>query len=97
MRYDPRIVVEQALTTEKSLNLREGQNCVTFRVAVGADKIQIKRAIEELFKVKVVDVRTMMMRGKSKRLGRFVGRRPAWKKALVTLRKEDHIGLFEKV
>ena len=97
MRYDPHTIVERALTTEKSLNLREGQNCVTFKVAAGADKVQIKRAIEELFRVKVVEVRTMMMRGKMKRLGRFVGRRPAWKKALVTLRKEDHIGLFEKV
>ena len=97
MRYDPHTVIERALTTEKSLNLREGQNCVTFKVAVGADKVQIKRAIEELFKVKVVEVRTMMMRGKKKRLGRFVGRRPAWKKALVSLRKEDHIELFEKV
>lgn len=97
MRYDPHTVVERALTTEKSLNLREGQNCVTFKVAVGADKLQVKRAIEELFKVKVVDVRTMLMRGKKKRLGRFEGQRPAWKKALVTLRKDDHIALFEKV
>jgi len=97
MRYEPHVIVERALTTEKSLNLREGQNCVTFRVAVGADKVQVKRAIEELFKVKVLDVRTMMMRGKKKRLGRFEGRRPAWKKALVTIRKEDHIDLFEKV
>ena len=97
MRYDPHAIVERALTTEKSLNLREGQNCVTFKVAIDADKLQVKRAIEELFKVKVVDVRTMMMRGKKKRLGRFEGKRPAWKKALVTLRKDDHIELFEKV
>ncbi len=97
MRYDPHTIIEQALTTEKSLNLREGHNCVTFKVAIGADKVQIKRAIEELFKVKVVEVRTMMMRGKKKRLGRFVGQRPAWKKAMIALRKEDHIGLFEKV
>ena len=97
MRYDPRSVVERALTTEKSLNLRERGNCVAFKVALDADKIQVKRAIEELFKVKVVSVRTMVMRGKKKRLGRFEGRRPAWKKALVTLREGDHIGLFEKV
>jgi large subunit ribosomal protein L23 len=97
MRYDPHVIVERALTTEKSLNLREGKHCVTFQVAVGADKLQVKRAIEELFKVKVLGVRTMMMRGKKKRLGRFEGRRPAWKKAMVTIRKEDHIELFEKV
>lgn len=96
MQYDPHSVVERALTTEKSLNLRERGNCVAFRVAMDSDKIQIKRAIEELFKVKVVNVHTMIMQGKRKRLGRFEGRRPAWKKALVTLRKGDHIELFEK-
>ena len=97
MRYDPRVVLQQALTTEKSLNLRERYNCIAFRVALDADKLQVRRAVEELFNVKVVDVRTMVVRGKKKRLGRFEGRRPFWKKALVTLRAEDHIGLFEKV
>jgi large subunit ribosomal protein L23 len=97
VKYDPHIVIERALTTEKSLNLRERGNCVAFRVAQNADKIQIKRAVEELFKVKVVGVRTMVMRGKTKRLGRFEGQRPSWKKALVTLRDGDHIELFEKV
>ncbi len=97
MRYDAHVIIERALTTEKCLNLREGQNCITFKVAVGAGKLQVKRAVEELFKVKVIDVRTMMMRGKTKRLGRFEGQRPAWKKALVKIRKDDHIELFEKV
>ncbi|GAB4320547.1 MAG: 50S ribosomal protein L23 [Candidatus Zixiibacteriota bacterium] len=97
MQYDPRRILKQALTTEKSLNLRERENCVAFRVALDADKLQVQRAVEELFKVKVVGVRTMVVRGKRKRLGRFEGRRPFWKKALVTLRKEDHIELFEKV
>ncbi|MEW5874661.1 MAG: 50S ribosomal protein L23 [Candidatus Zixiibacteriota bacterium] len=97
MRYDAHAIIEQALTTEKSLNLREGQNCVAFRVAKGADKLQIRRAVEELFKVKVTGVRTVVMRGKTKRLGRFEGRRPSWKKALVKLKKGEHIGLFEKV
>jgi large subunit ribosomal protein L23 len=97
VKYDPHSVIERALTTEKSLNLREHGNCVAFRVAIAADKIQIKRAVEELFKVKVVGVRTMVIRGKTKRLGRFEGRRASWKKALVTLHEGDHIGLFEKV
>ena len=97
MQYDARRILERALTTEKSLNLRERNNCVAFRVALQADKLQVKRAVEELFKVKVADVRTMVIRGKTKRLGRFEGRRPFWKKALVTLRKGDHIELFEKV
>lgn len=96
MKYDARVIVEKALTTEKSLNQREHQNCVAFKVASQADKLQIKRAVEEIFKVKVIDVRTMMVRGKEKRMGRFAGRRPSWKKALVTIRKEDHVELFEK-
>jgi large subunit ribosomal protein L23 len=97
MKYDAHTIVERALTTEKSLDQREKRNCVAFKVAPQADKLQIKRAIEELFKVKVVDVRTMIVRGKEKRMGRFSGRRPAWKKALVTIRQGDHIELFEKV
>ncbi|MBD3298957.1 MAG: 50S ribosomal protein L23 [candidate division Zixibacteria bacterium] len=97
MQYDPRRVLLHALTTEKSLNLRERGNCVAFRVALDADKLQVQRAVEEMFNVKVTSVRTMVVRGKKKRLGRFEGRRPFWKKALVTLRKEDHIELFEKV
>jgi large subunit ribosomal protein L23 len=96
MRYDAHTILVRALTTEKGLNLREKHNCVAFRVAMDADKLQVGRAVEELFKVKVVSVRTMVMRGKLKRLGRFEGRRPSWKKALVTLRKGDHIQLFEK-
>jgi large subunit ribosomal protein L23 len=96
MKYEAHVIVEKALTTEKSLDHREKRNCVAFKVASGADKVQIKRAVEELFKVKVVDVRTMIVRGKEKRLGRFAGRRPSWKKALVTIRQGDHIELFEK-
>ncbi len=96
MKYEAHAIVERALTTEKSLNQREKHDCIAFKVASGADKLQIKRAVEELFKVKVVDVRTMVVRGKEKRMGRFAGRRPSWKKALVTIRKGDHIELFEK-
>lgn len=97
MQYNPRLIVEQALTTEKSVLMREHNHCVAFKVAMEADKLQVKRAVEELFRVKVLNVRTMVMRGKTKRLGRFTGRRPSWKKALVTIRPEDHIELFEKV
>jgi large subunit ribosomal protein L23 len=96
MKYEAHVIVERALTTEKGLDLREKHNCVAFKVASGADKLQIKRAVEELFRVKVVSVRTMVVRGKEKKLGRFAGRRPSWKKALVTIRAGDHIELFEK-
>jgi len=97
MRYDPHQIIRRALTTEKSLNLREGKNCFAFEVAADANKLQIEQAVNELFKVKVTNVRTMNVRGKLKRLGRFVGKRPASKKAYVTIRPEDHIELFEKV
>lgn len=96
MRYDARSIVRKALTTEKSLNLREGQHCYAFEVAGDANRLQIGRAVEELFKVKVMGVRTVNVRGKLKRLGRFAGMRPAWKKAYVTIAPEGHIELFEK-
>jgi large subunit ribosomal protein L23 len=97
MKYDPHLIVRKALTTEKSLNLRESQHCYAFEVACDANKLQVGQAIEELFKVKVLDVRTVNVRGKMKRLGRFTGRRAAWKKAYVTIHPEGHIDLFEKV
>ncbi len=62
-----------------------------------ANKLQIKKAVEELFKVRVEDVTTMMMHGRPKRLGRFEGRRADWKKAVVKLRKGETIELFESV
>jgi large subunit ribosomal protein L23 len=96
MKTDARAIVKRALTTEKSLNLREGKHCYAFEVASDANRLEIGRAVEELFKVKVTAVRTINVRGKLKRLGRFVGKRPAWKKAYVTISPEGHIELFEK-
>lgn len=96
MKTDARAIVKRALTTEKSLNLREGQRCYAFEVASEANRLEIGKAVEELFKVKVETVRTVNVRGKLKRLGRFVGRRSAWKKAYVTIAPEGHIELFEK-
>jgi large subunit ribosomal protein L23 len=77
--------------------MRINENKYVFRVDKKANKLEIKRAIEELFKVKVEDVSTMMMPGKPKRLGRFEGKRPDWKKAVVKLRKGENIELFETV
>ncbi|MEW5702668.1 MAG: 50S ribosomal protein L23 [Candidatus Zixiibacteriota bacterium] len=96
MRYDPRRIIRRALTTEKSVILREGRHCFAFEVDPDANKLEIGQAVEDLFKVKVVDVRTINVRGKLKRLGRFAGRRPARKKAYVTIHSEGHIELFEK-
>ena len=70
---------------------------VVFEVARDANKIEIRHAVETLFKVTVTDVRTLVVRGKVKRVGRFSGRRPSWKKAFVTLKPGDNIEFFEGV
>ena len=94
---DARQVIIMPMVSEKNTNLRVGQNKYVFRVDLKAHKLQIKNAVEELFKVRVVDVTTMRMYGKPKRLGRFEGKRPDWKKAVVKLKKGDTIELFENV
>jgi len=94
---DPRKIIKMPLISEKSTNLRLGQNKYVFKVDRKANKLQIKKAVEELFGVKVEDVTTMMMYGRPKRLGRFEGRRPDWKKAMVKLKKGETIELFEAV
>jgi large subunit ribosomal protein L23 len=72
-------------------------NQYSFEVDAEANKIEIKRAVEAIFKVKVKDVRTQMMHGKVKRLGRSQGRRPDWKRAIVTLAADQTIELFDQV
>jgi len=94
---DPRKIIRMPLISEKSTNLRLDQNKYVFEVDRKANKLQIKEAVEELFGVKVEDVTTMMMHGRPKRLGRFEGRRPDWKKAMVKLKKGETIELFEAV
>jgi len=94
---DLRKIIRMPLISEKSTNLRVDQNKYVFEVDRKANKLQIKEAVEELFKVKVEDVTTMMMHGRPKRLGRFEGRRPDWKKAMVKLKKGETIELFEAV
>ncbi len=97
MNRDPRAIVRKVLITEKGTVLREMRNQYFFEVARDANKIEIKRAIENIFKVKVDDVRTMQVRGKVKRQGRWVGRRNDWKKAIVTLQPDQKIELFEQI
>ena len=94
---DARTVVRKALITEKGTALRELRNQYHFEVARDANKIGIKRAIETIFHVKVGEVRTMQMRGKVKRQGRWAGRRSDWKKAIVTLLPDQKIELFEQI
>jgi large subunit ribosomal protein L23 len=85
MRH-PQDVIYQPLLTEKSTILRERKNVYCFKVNPRANKIEIAKAVEALFqKVKVAEVRTCRFRGKVKRMGRFQGQRPEWKKAWVRL------------
>ena len=97
MSKEPRTIVRRAMISEKGTQLREKQNGYLFEVSRDANKIEIKRAIEAIFPVKVDSVRTMRVHGKPKRQGRYAGHRPDWKKALVTLKKGDSIELFEQV
>ena len=90
-------VIRRPLVTEKSNIGREEQNLATFAVDPRANKHEIRRAVEELFSVDVLDVRTMRMPRKSRRVGRFLGRKPEWKKALVQLAEGQHIEFFEGV
>ena len=94
---DARQIIIRPLVTEKSTVKREESNQYTFRVIPTASKRQIATAVEELFDVHVEDVRTMRMLGKKKRLGRNLGRRPSWKKAIVTLAEGDTVDFFEGV
>jgi len=89
--------IEAPLITEKGTFVNEIGNQVVFRVRRDANKIEIKRAVEQLFKVKVVHVRTSRVLGKVRRVGRSIGRRPAWKKAYVTLGENQRIDFFEQV
>ena len=97
MNKEPRTIVRRAMISEKGTRLREKQNGYLFEVSRDANKIEIKRAIEAIFTVKVDAVRTMRVHGKPKRQGRYSGHRPDWKKALVTLKKGETIEIFEQV
>lgn len=90
-------VIRKPLVTEKSNIGREEQNLVTFAVDPRANKHEIRQAVEQLFQVKVVDVRTMRMPRKTRRVGRFAGRKTAWKKAIVKLAEGQAIEFFEGV
>jgi large subunit ribosomal protein L23 len=81
--------------TEKVLLLKEGGNKVVFRIDVNTNKIELKRAIESIFKVTVEKIATINVKGKKKRQGRWEGKRADWKKAVVTLKEGDTIEYFE--
>lgn len=90
-------VIQRPIVTEKSTVARELSNVVTLAVDPAANKHAIRDAVEQLFDVSVVSVRTIRMAGKKRRVGRFMGRRPEWKKAIVTLAEGQSIEFFEGV
>ncbi len=90
-------IVKRPLITEKAERARETNRQYAFEVHQDATKIQVKNAVEKLFAVHVTAVRTSIARGKNKRVGRSFGRRPNWKKAVVTLKEGETIALFEGV
>ena len=92
---EPHQIIKRPLITEKSTKLKEKGNQIAFVVAPQANKIQIRVAVEKLFKVKVKEVHTMNMVGKRKRMGRFFGWKSDWKKAIVTLKEGERIEFFE--
>jgi large subunit ribosomal protein L23 len=88
-------VVVRPIITEKSSLVKENANQYVFEVQRSANKIQIRKAVEKLFKVKVVSVSVVKLQGKQKRVGRFTGKQPDWKKAYVKLSPKDKITIFE--
>ena len=88
-------IVVRPIITEKSTLLKDAGNQYVFEVQRDANKIEIKKAVEKLFKVRVVSVHVANMEGKKKRLGRFEGKKPDWKKAVVKLSPKDKITIFE--
>lgn len=91
-------IIRRPLITEKSTQLKDERQIVAFEVDSRANKIEIKRAVEAQFSVRVAEVRVASMHGKKRRQGRFVGRQPDWKKAYVRLAPgEKPIEFFEGV
>ena len=88
-------LIKGPIITEKTHTQREVANKLTFRVDLKANKIEIRKAIEDIFKVKVLGVNTIRVRGKRKRMGRTQGWRPDWKKAVVTLAPGEKISGYE--
>jgi large subunit ribosomal protein L23 len=106
----PEQIIKRPLLTEKGTRLKETggnpgkeldpetiKSQLLFEVARDANKVEIRHAVEKLWNVSVVDVRTAIVRGKEKRMGRFVGKRSNWKKAMVTIAAGQNIEFFEGV
>jgi large subunit ribosomal protein L23 len=94
---NPYEIIKRPLITEKSTIQKEANNQLTFEVDRKANRVEIRHAVEKIFNVRVVRVRTMQTKGKVKRVGRTLGKRRDWKKAVVTLARGENIEFFEGV
>ena len=92
---NPYEIVKRPLITEKGSIQKEVYNQLSFEVDRKANRVEIRHAVEKIFNVRVVKVRTMQMKGKVKRVGRTLGKRRDWKKAIVTLAGGENIEFFE--
>jgi large subunit ribosomal protein L23 len=90
-------IIKSPLITEKTTIQKEDSNQFSFKVSRKANRVEIKRAIENIFNVKVAGVRTMQVKGKTKQRGRIIGKRKDWKKAIVTLIPGERIDFFDGV
>ena len=90
-------IIRRPVITERATILQDEQGKYLFEVRRNANKIELKKAVESMFDVDVTKVNTIRMHGKIKRLGRFQGRRPDWKKAVVTLTEGQSIDFFEGI
>jgi len=90
-------VIKRPIITEKTSIQKENDNQITFEVDKDANRVQIRKAVEEIFKVQVIGVRTAHVRGKTKQRGRIIGKRRDWKKAVVKLTPGQRIDFFEGV
>jgi large subunit ribosomal protein L23 len=88
-------VIKKPLVTEKTTLEKDAKNIISFAVSSDANKIEIKDAVEKFFKVEVVNVNTINVAGKKKRVGRKIGKRSNWKKAYVTLKEGSTVDFFE--
>ena len=95
MKRNPFDILIKPLITEKITGLQEQANRVAFVVKKDASRVEIRHAVESALKVKVKTVNVMNVKGKPKRQGRFVGKRPDWKKAIVTLKEGEKLELYE--
>jgi large subunit ribosomal protein L23 len=90
-------IIEKPLVTEKGSGMLASGNWVVFRVRLGANKIQIREAVQKIFDVKVLHVNTQVVQGKRKRFGKSIGQSKTWKKAMVQLKEGEKIEIFEGV